>query len=161
MLEELIGDFDGTVQLVSHDRVFLDRVVTSALAFEGGGRVTEYVGGWQDYLRQSASTSNSQLPTPRVNPGQSRATSAVSASVARATATPRKLTFKEQRELDALPERIAALETELSALGAESESPEFYKAGGDRIRAALARIDDAARELESSVARWMELEERR
>src|SRR5690349_3330107 len=67
LLEELIADFDGTILLVSHDRVFLDRVVTSTLAFEGGGRVTEYVGGYEDYLRQSS------LPEPVVrNPGSAK-----------------------------------------------------------------------------------------
>ena len=65
LLEELIGDFEGTVLLVSHDRVFLDRIVTSTLAFEGNGRVTEYVGGWEDYLRQTKSTPNSKLQTRR------------------------------------------------------------------------------------------------
>ena len=65
LLEELIGDFEGTVLLVSHDRVFLDRIVTSTLAFEGNGRVTEYVGGWEDYLRQAPSTPNSQRQLPK------------------------------------------------------------------------------------------------
>ncbi|MBA2258818.1 MAG: ATP-binding cassette domain-containing protein [Acidobacteria bacterium] len=154
LLEELIGDFDGTVLLVSHDRVFLDRIVTSTLAFEGNGRVTEYVGGWHDYLRQTSSSRSSGLSAPKA--AEPRTPSPEPLSPGK-----RKLSFKEQRELEALPERIAALETELATLRAESESSEFYKAGGDRIRAVLARIDDAARELESSVARWMELEERR
>ena len=164
LLEELIGDFEGTVLLVSHDRVFLDRIVTSTLAFEGNGRVTEYVGGWEDYLRQASVNSKlRELQTPKVvrapspEPRQARRPSGPEPR----SADRRKLTFKEQRELDALPERIATLEGELTALRAESESADFYKAGGDRIRAVLARIEDAGQELESAIARWMELEERR
>ena len=164
LLEELIGDFEGTVLLVSHDRVFLDRIVTSTLAFEGNGRVTEYVGGWEDYLRQTKSTPNSKLQTPKpTEPGVPRLRQGFGgqASPEPRSAGKRKLSFKEQRELDALPERIATLEGELTALRAESESADFYKAGGDRIRAVLARIEDARQELESAIARWMELEERR
>ena len=162
LLEELVGDFDGTVLLVSHDRVFLDRIVTSTLAFEGNGRVTEYVGGWEDYLRQAMSTPNSQLPTPKENQGQGRSSGEGPASGARMTGTPsrRKLSYNETRELKSLPGRIEALETELTRLRAESESTEFYKAGADRIRAVLARIEEARPELESAIARWMELEER-
>ena len=120
LLEELIGDFDGTVLLVSHDRVFLDRIVTSTLAFEGNGRVTEYVGGWEDYLRQARITPNSRLQTPK--PLGPRAPSPEPRSAGK-----RKLTFKEQRELDVLPERIATLEGELTALRAESESAGFLQ----------------------------------
>ena len=168
LLEELIGDFEGTVLLVSHDRVFLDRIVTSTLAFEGNGRVTEYVGGWEDYLRQTkcAETlrAKAELQTPK--PTESGVPRLRQGFGGQARPEPRsagkrKLSFKEQRELDGLPERIATLEGELTALRAESESADFYKAGGDRIRAVLARIEDARQELESAIARWMELEERR
>ena len=170
LLEELIGDFDGTVLLVSHDRVFLDRIVTSTLAFEGDGRVIEYVGGWQDYLRQTRDrgggvrasgigTRGAQvrdrgivLPTPstpRTPSPEPRAPDK------------RKLSYNEQRELERLPGRIAALEAEQARLRTESESPEFYKESGDHIRAVLARLDVLGRELDSAMARWMELEERR
>ena len=131
LLEELVSNFPGTVLLVSHDRVFLDRVVTSTLAFEGDGRVTEYVGGYEDYLRQ-----RSQPVSPPVSPKCAAAKAAAwpEAQAADAKrADPRKLTFKEQHELDGLPERIAALEKEQSALRDEMASPAFYKSPKDRI----------------------------
>ena len=153
LLEELVGSFDGTVLLVSHDRAFLDNVVTSTLAFEAEGRVVEYVGGYEDYIRQSrrpastpVSTPKGQHPTPK-EPQLERTGK-------------KKLSFNEVRELEALPGRIEKLETEIAGLRAESESADFYKAGAERIRQVLARSEEAAKELESTLARWMELEER-
>jgi ABC transport system ATP-binding/permease protein len=159
LLEELIGDFDGTVLLVTHDRVFLDNIVTSTLAFEGDGRVTEYVGGWSDYLRQSGS---------RVSGLGARVAHATSASSVRPRdpspdsrpPDKRKLTYNEQRELEALPARIEALEAEQERLRKESESPEFYKESADHIKNVLARLHALDPELEHVIARWMELEER-
>jgi ATP-binding cassette subfamily F protein uup len=165
LLEELIADFQGTVLLVSHDRVFLDNVVTSTLAFEGEGRVVEYVGGWYDYLRQRPSNATfdrqgygeaaealrakAEPPTPKVARVQSSASRG---------SDKRRLSYKEQRELASLPSRIEALETELMSLRNESESPEFYQAGADRIRTVLARIEEAGVELDSAIARWVDLE---
>jgi ATP-binding cassette subfamily F protein uup len=161
LLEELIADFDGTVLLVSHDRVFLDRIVTSTLAFEGEGRVVEYVGGWQDYLRQRTTPAGHvPLPLgPRQTPAQDRLTGAA-APASPDPSVRRKLSYKEQRELDALPARIAALEAEQEQLRRESESPEFYKQPAEQIKQILARVDVIGSELESVIARWMELEER-
>ena len=157
LLERLIAEFDGTVLLVSHDRVFLDNIVTSTLAFEGGGVVTEYVGGYADYLRQR----------PAVNRDGAASRSAVSPVSSGASSKPRsaepasrKLTFNEKRELDSLPARIEALESEQARLERESASPEFYKETADHIRAVLERLDALRPELEAAVARWLELEER-
>ena len=111
LLEELIGDFDGTVLLVSHDRVFLDNIVTSTLAFEGDGRVREYVGGWEDYLRQSAGRARSARSAGPARPRVARQRGGAPARSARPREK-RKLSYKEQRELDALPGRIEALEAE-------------------------------------------------
>jgi ATP-binding cassette subfamily F protein uup len=156
LLEELIAEFDGTVLLVSHDRVFLDRIVTSTLAFEGGGRVTEYVGGWEDYLRQSERT------RPERPAGGKRAEAAPPIRSQRGSEPAlRKLSFKEQRELEALPAHIQALEAEQERLRNESESPAFYKETAAHIRAVLARLAALGPELESAMTRWMELEERR
>jgi ATP-binding cassette subfamily F protein uup len=152
LLEELIANFDGTVLLVSHDRAFLDNIVTSTLAFEGEGRVTEYVGGWADYLRQR--------PTD-VRKRQDTATPAVSTTRQKPkTEGRRRLSFNEQREFDALPAQIERLEEEQRRLKEEAESPDFYKAGADHIRAVLARIESAAEEHDAALARWLELEER-
>ena len=162
LLEELIGEFDGTVLLVSHDRAFLDNIVTSTLAFEGDGRVVEYVGGYEDYLRQSMSgTRDSGFGTR----GSVRGTRVKSEPDIRSAIDPqlpgkRKLSYNETRELEGLPAQIEALETEIAALRAEAESADFYKAGAERIRGVLARIEVAGNELEITLARWIALEER-
>ena len=152
LLEELVADFPGTVLLVSHDRVFLDRVVTSTLAFDGHGRVVEYVGGYDDYLRQSRAAA----PADVVNAPDERG--------ARSTekrSRPRKLTYNEQRELEGLPARIAALEQEQARLKEEAASPQFYKSPADHIHAVLERIELAQKEHDEAVTRWLELEELR
>jgi ABC transport system ATP-binding/permease protein len=161
LLEELVGDFEGTVLMVSHDRVFLDNVVTSTLAFEGGGRVTEYVGGYADYLRQRGDR-DSGLGARGSRVGSDRRDPSPEPRVPVASRMPaaKKLSFNEQRELATLPAHIEALEAEQQRLKTESESAEFYKATGDHIRAVLARLESVASELETAIARWMELEER-
>ena len=153
LLEELIGGFDGTVLLVTHDREFLDHIITSTIAFEGDGRVVEYVGGWTDYVRQSPSRSRPEPPErpgPRSRP--ERADRAVRTER-------RKKTFREEREYAALPGVIEALEAEQRSLQAEASSPDFYKAPADRIHAVLARIDAIHAELEAALSRWVALEE--
>ena len=165
LLEELIADFPGTVLLVSHDRTFLDNIVTSTLAFEGEGAVTEYVGGWADYLRQSSlrrggrghadAMKNDATTRPSRDRGELPAD-----SNADDRAVKRKLSYNERRELDTLPSRIEALEREQTALKSEMESADFYKAGPDRIKIVMARADAAARELEALISRWVDLEER-
>jgi ATP-binding cassette subfamily F protein uup len=169
LLEDLVGDFAGTVLLVSHDRVFLDRVVTSTVAFEGNGRVTEYVGGYEDYLRQRGAQGAQGARGARGARGAEGAKGAAGARGATGARgaqeagtvkreRPRKLSYKEQRELDALPERIAALEDEQDRLKAESASAEFYKSPADHIHAVLARIDAVHAELDAALARWVALE---
>jgi ABC transport system ATP-binding/permease protein len=166
LLEELVGEFNGTVLLVSHDRVFLDHIVTSTLAFEGEGRVTEYVGGWADYLRQAGTkesgSAGRDLRDERT--ARSEAASGAGRPLPRADAgavtLKRKLSYKEQREREALPARIHALEAEQQRLRTESESVEFYREPADRIREVLARLEQIGPELQAVLARWMELEER-
>jgi ABC transport system ATP-binding/permease protein len=148
LLEELVSNFPGTVLLVSHDRVFLDRVVTSTIAFEGKGRVTEYVGGYDDYLRQRP-----------LGGGEPRQSSVTNRQSPMSRSRPRKLSYKEQLELDALPGRIAALEEEQARLRDEAAAPEFYKSPAERIASVLARTESVARDLEALLARWVELEE--
>ncbi len=190
LLEELIGAFDGTVLLVSHDRVFLDHIVTSTLAFEGAGRVTEYVGGYEDYVRQSSVAgirsggerrraeradglpAEAQPSPDGATVGLNRRDAAAPSDSERgwgpasieksgSPAGHKRLSYHEVRELAGLPGRIEALETEQARLQAEAGSSDFYKAPADRIREVLARIGAIGSELEATLARWMELEERR
>jgi ATP-binding cassette subfamily F protein uup len=165
LLEELIGDFDGTVLLVSHDRTFLDNIVTSTLAFDGQGGVTEYVGGYEDYLRQSGSMepgvrdyrTASRESSPPVAVAAPRRTTRAD-PVQPAGAVRRKLSFKEKRELESLPAQIDALEAERERLQHEAAAPQFYKEPADHIRTVLARIEALARETEVALARWLELD---
>jgi ATP-binding cassette subfamily F protein uup len=144
LLEAQLVDWPGTLLLVSHDRRFLDNVVTSTIAFEGEGRAQEYVGGYEDWLRQ------------RPAPATPAALKAVLAPKPAPTpvAEKRKLTFNEQREFDRLPARIAALEAEQQQLEARSHAPEFYKEGSEEIRTVLARIEAIHRELLEAYERW-------
>jgi ATP-binding cassette subfamily F protein uup len=169
LLEELMATFDGTILLVSHDRVFLDHIVTSTLAFEGDGRVTEYVGGYEDYLRQSGSVIRDPgSATSRMNIQDRRSiVRALDGSTHVGSRTPdpgprhrKKLTFNEVRELHSLPARIEALESEQSRLQSEAASAGFYRESPEHIRTVLARIDAIGPELEIAIARWVELEER-
>jgi ATP-binding cassette subfamily F protein uup len=170
LLEELVSNFPGTVLLVSHDRVFLDRVVTSTLAFEGGGRVVEYVGGYEDYLRQRDQGRVASLnPTGGAGrtPPQGREGASTRARIdpkpvpETKPARARKLSFKEQRELDGLPQRIAALEDEQARLKEEVASPEFYKSPADRIKTVLARMESVQEDLDKVLERWVELDARK
>jgi ATP-binding cassette subfamily F protein uup len=156
LLEELLDDFDGTVLLVTHDREFLDNIVTSTFAFEGNGRVVEYVGGWKDYQRQQDSVGrglSAPAAATRTTAGaeRPRPTTAESAR--------RKKTFNEEREYAALPARIEQLEDEQRRLQAEATGDEFYKSPAAHIQTVLARIDALHQELEEALARWVELEE--
>ncbi len=150
LLEELLLDFDGTLLLVSHDRDFLDNVVTSTLVFEGEGRINEYVGGYSDWLRQR--------PAPEA-PAEARAVARDQARPAAAPARARKLSYKDQRELDALPGWIEALEDELASLQARLSDPGVYEAEGAEGLARLgARLEAVEQELASCYARWEALE---
>ena len=150
LLEDRVSDFPGTVLLVSHDRMFLDRVVTSTLAFGVDGRVEEYVGGYEDYLRQRG---------PARAGDQAGADRTVRLQTDSPPRRPRRLSYNERRELDALPERIAALEAEQQALHDESASAEFYKSPAAHIHDVLARIEAVRADLDAALERWMELEE--
>jgi len=164
LLEEQLVEWPGTLLLVSHDRVFLDNVVTSTLVFDGG-RVEEFVGGYQDWLRQR-SAPRKERPADDERParggnaggGASRQRSEPSAI---ATPARKKLSYKEQRELEALPARIEALEAEQRALGQKIAGPDFYKEAAEVIKASLARVDELQRELTAVYARWDALESRR
>jgi ATP-binding cassette subfamily F protein uup len=146
LLEQQLVDWDGTLLLVSHDRRFLDNVVTSTLAFEGHGAVREYVGGYEDWMRQR---SVAKVDGPKTQDSRPK------------TAAPvrkKKRTFKEEREYKELPDRIHALEGELKTLRASLADPEFYKQGGAVIQKAVDRTDEIDRELHEAMSRWDELD---
>jgi len=145
LLEELIAGFPGTLLLVSHDRAFLDNVVTSTLVFEGEGRVVEYVGGYTDWLRQRP---------PQVIVAKQEKT----ASTERPAPRKAKLSYKDQRELEQLPGRIEALETEQAALTASIGDTAFYQQPHSQVATALARMESLTGELEKAYARWEQLE---
>jgi ATP-binding cassette subfamily F protein uup len=159
LLEEQLLEWPGTLLLVSHDRRFLDNVVTSTLAPEGDGRWQEYVGGYTDYERQRPAPSASASPRDNTQPELRRdlvAPGAPSASSA-PSAPRRRLSFKEQRELASLPERIASLEEEQRTLEARASAPDFYKEGA-AIPDVLARLEAIGNELHVAYERWLELE---
>ncbi len=150
LLEELLIEYSGTLLLVSHDRAFLNNVVTSTLAFEDEGIVREYVGGYADWLRQRPPPA----APPRAPSPQAQAQTPPPAPAAKA----RKLSYKEQRELESLPQRIEALEAERDALQADMSRPEFYQQSKERIAAAQHKTVTLESELERSYARWEALE---
>ncbi len=162
LLEEVLLSFEGTVLMVSHDRAFLDNVVTSTLVFEGEGRVQEYVGGYQDWLRQGGSPRLLGVQTREDKPTQPAAKvepAPVAAPVAAAAApAKRKLSYKEQRELDALPAAIETAEIELEALQIAIADPGFYQLPAEVTQAKLARMDALQAELDRLIERWAELE---
>ncbi|HEU0307440.1 MAG TPA: ATP-binding cassette domain-containing protein, partial [Lysobacter sp.] len=149
LLEELLSDYQGTLLLVSHDRDFLDNVVTSTLVMEGDGRVGEYVGGYSDWLRQR----------PEIgSPVQAATRPAVQPAAPAAAVPKRKLSYKDARELEQLPARIEALESRLEEMAAAMNDPAFYQRGSDGIAAHNAAMGAAQAELDAAYARWAELD---
>jgi ABC transport system ATP-binding/permease protein len=159
LLEDLLAEYPGTVFLVSHDRRFLDNVVTSTVVSEGGGRWREYEGGVQDWLiqsRRAEALANANAKSANNTPPAAAPTAAPAAPVAVA-ATPvkaRKLSYKEQRELDELPKRIADLETEQASLNAQLVDPDIYKKNPQGLPAMQERIGAIDEELLGLLDRW-------
>jgi ATP-binding cassette subfamily F protein uup len=156
LLEALLADYDGTVLLVSHDRTFLDAVVTQTIAYEGDGIWGEYVGGYEDWRRAKEFERTSAAELPPVNAADRRPKTAQRTRVA----DPHKLTFKESRELEALPERIDALETEQKNLALRLADPALYQQSPQDAPALQRRLHEADAELEAALARWEELASR-
>jgi ATP-binding cassette subfamily F protein uup len=151
LLQEVLSDFPGTVLLVSHDRDFLDRLVTSTFVLEGDGRVEEYPGGYEDYVSQRKQRA-SQAASARPAPGKARPASAGPA------AGRTRLTYKDQRELDLLPARIAALETEIVELETRLADPDLYRRDAEAFQATNATLTAQRAALEAAEERWLELE---
>ena len=148
LLEARLVEYSGTVLLVSHDREFLDNVVTSSLVFEGQGRLREYVGGYSDWLRQRA------RPSPRSGSGQKAGPSAKADASSSSRSSARKLSYKDQRELDALPDRIETLEAEQTALSERLADPAFYQQDQASISETTDRLAVLERELDAAFTRW-------
>src|SRR5215510_2197752 len=154
LLEDLLADYQGTLLLVSHDRTFLDNVVTSTLVFEGEGKVGEYAGGYQDWELQRMAALPKEgakitVPSP-----------VVTTITEKTNDKHRKLSYKERRELEALPKKIEALEAEQSTLHGLMSDGDFYRQPGDKITAAIERLRALNNELEACYARWETLEAR-
>ena len=150
LLEELLLDYNGTLLLVSHDRRFMDNVVTSTLAMEGAGIVREYVGGYSDWQRQTRAETSSV-------PGK-KLVSDRTTSTPTSAPTSRKLSYREQQELNALPDKIDALEQRQAALTQVISKSDFYQQAGEKIDATLKDLDAVSAELERCYERWGELE---
>lgn len=141
LLEDLLSDFPGTLLLVSHDRVFVNNVVTSTLVFEGNGKIQEYVGGYQD--RASKNKDPERAVEKKEKPKQQK---------------PKKLGFKEQKELSELPHKIELLEQEINQLQTLINLPDFYKKPQAEVASTLEHIKKLEKELERTYQRWQELD---
>jgi ATP-binding cassette subfamily F protein uup len=148
LLEQLLMEYKGTVLVVSHDRAFLNNVVTSTLVFEGEGRVQEYAGGYDDWLRQGIAQQ------PKVAPVRKEKKERFKAK----PEGPRKLTFKEARELEELPGRIETLEQEQAQLYEKMTDEAFYRDDGNEVARAKARLGELEKLLKNAYGRWEKLE---
>ena len=154
LLEDLLTEYQGTLLLVSHDRAFLDNVVSSTLVLEGEGRIGEYIGGYSDWLRQKPAA-----PIAAAAPRSAAAASDTAPPPASEPAKPkRKLSFKDQRELEQLPLRIEQLEAAVAAHGEAMANADFFKQGAAAIAKANEQVAGLQAELETAYARWAELD---
>lgn len=172
LLEEILTEYQGTLLLVSHDRQFLDNIVTSTLVFEGEGRIKEYVGGYSDWIRQRPASVLQSSSTGKVvektvgktsqTVNLNAATTGAKAKSHAQTEEPKravvKLSYKLQRELDSLPALLEQAEAELEAQQTLCASPDFYQADQAKVTSELARLTQLEEKLESLMERWVELE---
>jgi ATP-binding cassette subfamily F protein uup len=150
LLEDRLFEYNGTILMVSHDREFLNNVVTSTVVFEGEGRLQEYVGGYDDWLIQRNTSTE---------PLKSMASKEQKQKTERLPRQKQKLTYRETRELETLPQTIEALEEEKRRLTATLNSRQFYVSyDPDKIKAAIARLEALEKELDEAYHRWDELE---
>jgi ATP-binding cassette subfamily F protein uup len=151
VLEEKLCEYGGTLIVVSHDREFLDNVVTSTIVFEAGGRVQEYVGGYSDWVRRGKQLAEAD------NPYQAEARKRAAAE-RRRKRKPTKLSYNDQRELDQLPAEIETIEASVASLQQIVADPDFYSGDQEGIQSALRELAEAEALLETRVERWSELE---
>ena len=156
LLESLLVEYTGSVLLVSHDRAFLNNVATSVLAFEGDGRFKEYDGGYDDWLRAQKDRAAANLDSKESSDAKSNTRPGKSGKTDR----PKKLSFKENRELEELPQRIESLETEQSELQNSMTDPDFFRQDGGKVAEVSNRLEAIQNELQVAYTRWEELEAR-
>jgi len=165
LLEERLSEFTGTLLLTSHDRDFLDQVVTSTLVFEGRGRVSEYVGGYQDWVRQTGGVMAVESQTVLgVNDDGSKSHKdkvcvPQAPSTVKSKPVRKKMSYKLKLELEQLPAKIEALEGEISQVQAEMAAADFYGNEHSLVEKTIARLASAEQSLEEAEERWLELEE--
>ncbi len=157
LLEALLSEYDGTLFLVSHDRAFLDNVVTQVIVLDGQGGVTENAGGYSDWVRYLASRNAEAAASPRAE-GREKAPSP---ATERARARPEKLSYKETRDLEALPLQIEAMEAEQVGLAVRLADPALYRNEPETVRALQARHVELEAEIEAAMTRWELLEQKR
>jgi len=155
LLEEFVCDFPGTLLLVSHDRAFLDNVVTDLIVLDGNGKIQEFVGGYSDYARYRDDLLAAKQQQERID---AKAAASTLNSGNAAPKKPRKLSYKDQRDLEMLPAKLEALESEKSSLEAAMADPQFYSLPQSDVQAKLARIGELAGEIETTYARWSQLD---
>ena len=148
-LEDRLTQYDGTLLVVSHDRYFLDSIVTSTLVFEQDGHVRRHAGGYSDWLERHRALAVVDEPEKVSGSGSGDT---------RERPVQRKLSYKLQRELDALPDLIVQLEKKVFDLRGVVNEPAFYQQPHEHVQRALAELDDAEREVETAIERWGELE---
>jgi ATP-binding cassette subfamily F protein uup len=149
LLEDLLVAYEGTLLIVSHDRDFLDNVVTSTLVFEGDGRIGDYIGGYADWVKEKEKQAALAL-----NPAPAKAPAGAAAKAG----PTRKLTNKERKELEELPAQIEAFEAEQAKLGSKLADPVFYQRERSAAAEVKARLDVLERQHAIAFARWEELE---
>lgn len=154
LLEALLQDFSGTVFLVSHDRTFLDNVVTQVIAFEGNGRLQEYPGGYDDYVRGQAARDEASR-------NETQVATKVSAAPVKSRVPTGKLSFSESHELEQLPARIEALEREHAQLAARLGDPELYQSGSESAAEVQRRYTQLEREIAQALGQWERLESKK
>ncbi|MES9968628.1 MAG: ATP-binding cassette domain-containing protein [Candidatus Thiodiazotropha sp.] len=150
LLEELLADYPGTLLLVSHDREFLDNAVTSCLVFEGDGRVAEYVGGYSDWEAYSR--------TRQASASKPKQKAAIKSDAGKPKKRSEKLSYKDQRELEALPGKIEQLEAQLGELQTQLGDPELYRTEGARVAELQQQMSEVQQQLDQAYERWESLE---
>ena len=144
LLEELLIDYKGTIILVSHDRAFINNVVTSTLAFEGNGAFNSYVGGYNDWLRQRTQQLNQSSKPKKTDTRNKKKTA--------------KMSYKDQRELDALPDQIENLEIDIAEISQLMSDPDFFKSARDQVQKTENRLSELQKKLSQCYERWEILE---